>query len=70
MLIDVFDVKGTQPAIICSKLTIEQNKVWNMFKVNNKDIRTTRHIEHISHLVLVFYIVNFKQVNAGWVINA
>ena len=23
MLIDLFDVKGTQPAIICSKLTIE-----------------------------------------------
>ena len=40
-----------------------------MFKVNNKDTRTTRHIEHISYLVLVFYIVNFKQVNAGWVIN-
>ena len=28
----------SQPAFTCSKLTIEQNnKVWNMFKVNNKD---------------------------------
>ena len=29
-----------QPALNCSKLTIEtQNKVWNMFKVNKKDAR-------------------------------
>ena len=41
-----------------------------MFKVNNKDTRTTPlAIEHISHLFLVFFIVNFEQVNAGWVKN-
>ena len=46
-----------------------------MFKVNNKEIRTTPGIvlvvsnvtfEHISHLVLVS-TVNFEQVIAGWV---
>ena len=35
-----------------------------MFKVNNKDIRT-------SSLLLIpyssVYVVNFEQVNAGWV---
>ena len=30
----------TQPAITCSKLTIETTKVWNMFKVNNKATKT------------------------------
>ena len=37
-----------------------------MFKVTNKDTRTTSNFEHISHLVLVF-LVNFVQVNAGGV---
>ena len=39
-----------------------------MFKVNNKDTRTTpeRRFEHISHLVLVFFIVNFEHVTADW----
>ena len=43
-----------------------------MFKVNNKDTRTMpsgvfiANFEHISHFVLVFFIVNFEQVNAGW----
>ena len=31
----------SQPAFTCSKLAIETHKVWNMFKVNNKDTRTT-----------------------------
>ena len=40
-----------------------------MFKVNNKDTRTTLSVfivnfEHISHLVL---IVNFEHAIAGWV---
>ena len=33
-----------------------------MFKVNNNDTRT----EHISHLVLVFFVVNFEHVIGGW----
>ena len=40
-----------------------------MFKVNNKDTRTTPFIvnlEHISHRVS---FVNFEQINAGWVNN-
>ena len=45
-----------------------------MFKVNNKYTRTTPivfivYFEHISHLVLVFSIVNFEQVNAGWAVT-
>ena len=45
-----------------------------MFKVNNKDTRTTPsgifivNVEHISHLVLVS-IANFELVNAGWDID-
>ena len=50
------------------------HNVCNMFKVNIKDIGVTLmgcsgvfiiNFEHISHLVS---IVNFEQVNAGWVI--
>ena len=48
--------------------------MWNLFKVNSKDTRTTEMASFwclycsISHLVLVFLfsIVNFEQVNAGW----
>ena len=36
-----------------------------MFKVNNLDIFIVN-FEHISHLVLLFLLVNFEQVNAGW----
>ena len=44
-----------------------------MFKINNKDTRTTSmasgifivNFEHISHPALVFPIVNFELVNAG-----
>ena len=56
----------SQPAITCSKLTIETPKrMWNMFKVNNKDTRTTPlalflclivNFEHISHLILMFLL--------------
>ena len=42
-----------------------------MFKVNNKDTNTTGvfvvNFEHISHLCSRVSIVNFEQVNAGWV---
>ena len=59
----------SQPAITCSKLTIETlgKGVWNMFKVNNKDIRTTPvtsfwclivNFKHISHFVLVFLLLS------------
>ena len=46
-----------------------------MFKVNNKDTRTTPvasfwcfivNFGHISHPSSSVSIVNFKQVNAGW----
>ena len=37
----------------------QRNNVWNKFKVNNKDIRTTSGVfianfEHILHIALVF----------------
>ena len=42
-----------------------------MFKVNNKDTKTTSafvvNFEHISHLCSRVSIVNFEQVNVGWV---
>ena len=42
-----------------------------MFKVNNKDTKTTGafvvNFEHISHLCSRVSIVNFEQVNVGWV---
>ena len=46
-----------------------------MFKVNNKDTRTTPwgrsgvflvNFEHISHLVLVVLLLTFEHVIAGW----
>ena len=49
---------------ICSKLTIKTLRRFAVFIVN---------FEHIPHLVLVILIfsvlviVNFEQVNAGWV---
>ena len=47
---------------ICSKLTIKtpERRYWRcsgVFIVN---------FEHISHLVLVFLLFNFEQVNAYW----
>ena len=48
-----------------------RTRVWNMFKVNNKDTKTTSafvvNFEHISHLCSRVSIVNFEQVNVGWV---
>ena len=47
-----------------------------MFKVNNKDTKTTPwrrfgvfivNFEHTSYLCSSVSIVNFEQVNAGWV---
>ena len=48
-------------------------KRWNMFKVNNKNTKTTRHwrhsgvfivnFEHISHLFLVLLLLTLDKVN-------
>ena len=48
-----------------------------MFKVNNKDTKTTPrrfgvfivNFERISHLCSSVSIVNFEQVNNGWVLT-
>ena len=47
---------------IFSKLTINtsERRHWRRFG------SLIVNFEHISHLVLVFSIVNFEQVNAGW----
>ena len=58
----------SQPEFTCSKLTIETlEQGVNMFKVNNKDTRTTIvSFEHISHLVLVFLLLTLNmQLPAG-----
>ena len=58
----------TQPAITCSKLTIETpEKGGNMFKVNNNHTRMTAmalflclyvvNFEHTTHLVIVFLLL-------------
>ena len=44
---------------MCSKLTI---KIWR-----RSDVFIVS-FENISHLVLVFFIVNFEQVNVGWAV--
>ena len=40
--------------------TLQQNHVWNVFKVSNKITRTTPPCSSVS-------ILNFEQVNASWV---
>ena len=52
----------TQLVFTCSKSTV--NNMWNLFKVNNKDIRTTL-LTEFTHCS-VFSIVAFEQVNADW----
>ena len=66
-----------------SHAAITMEKMWTMFKVNNKRHQNDANIfkvdnknsvfianiEHISHLLPVFLLLNFEQVNAGWVIN-
>ena len=53
-------MKFSQPAITCLKLTIEilERRRSGVFTVN---------FEHILHLFQSVSIVNFEQVNAGWV---
>ena len=54
-----------QQKLTCSKATIETlEKVWNMFKVNNKDTRTTSMTSFSS-----VSIVKFEQVNVCWEIK-
>ena len=49
----------SQPGFTSSKVTIETlNKVWNMFRVNNKGTRTTP--------CSSVFTVNFEHVIAGW----
>ena len=47
-----------------------QKKVWNTFKINNKNTRTTScffvNSEHISRRFLLFLIVGFEKVNVSW----
>ena len=41
--------RATQPAIACSKLTINTlEQGVNMFKVNNKDTRTRQGVKHVQ----------------------
>ena len=42
-----------------------KNKVWNLFKVNNKDIRTTYWWTNFAPCSCVS-IVDFKELNAHW----
>ena len=45
--------------------------MWNMFKVNKKDVKTTSivNFEHILHIALVFLLLNLnKQIPAGLVL--
>ena len=50
---------------MCSELTIKTPEPlqWRLSAV------FTVNFEHISHLVLVGFFVNFEQVNAGWEIS-
>ena len=40
--------------------------MWNMFKVNNKDTRTTPMYDNTFHIL--FYTVNFEHVIVGQVV--
>ena len=58
---------SSQPAMTCTKLTIEKLEQkceichWRRFRV------FIVNFEHISHLFSSVSIVNFEQVNLGWV---
>ena len=57
-------VMETQQTITCSKSTIETTeKVWNTFKVNNKDNKTTYDVyfKHISQFFLVFLLLTLNR---------
>ena len=71
--VDSLHLLAPQSAFTSSKLTIETlEKVWNMFKVNIKDTRTTPGVVLILILNISFTpcstvsIANFEHVNANW----
>ena len=75
-----FHIKTTQPAITCSKLTIEtleqRCEICSKLTIKTPKRRHWRrfdvfidNFEHISHLCSSVSIVNCKQVNAGWVVT-
>ena len=54
-----------QREFTCSKVAIETlQQMYDMFKFNNKDTRTTPmaivNYDHISHLALVFLLLTFN----------
>ena len=54
-----------------NKLTVQsqqwkQNKEWNLFKVDSKDIKTTSLIWTDCTQCFIVTITDFEQVNAGW----
>ena len=53
----IFKNKLTQPVFTCSKSLKHQNSLWKLFKVNNKDAKTTSH-----WLRCGVFIVNFEQI--------
>ena len=70
----------TQPAITCSKLTVEaleqRCEICSKLTIKPPKRRHWRrfgvfivNFEHISHLCFSVSIVNFEQVNAGWEVN-
>ena len=70
---------NTQLTFICSKSTIQTiKKMWNIFKVNNKNTRATTMNDVVLMFSLKTYfipfsivsIVVFKQVSVSWVMFA
>ena len=68
----------TQPAITCSKLTVEaleqRCEICSKLKIKPPKRRHRFggfivNFEHFSHLCFSVSIVNFEQVNAGWEVN-
>ena len=55
----------TQPAITCSKITIETLEQGGKY-VHCSGLFIVN-FEHIPHLVLVFLLLTLEKVNAGWV---
>ena len=55
---------GTEPSITFLKLTIKTLEQGVKY-VHIRSGLFNANFEHISHFVLMFFIVNFEQVNAG-----
>ena len=78
IIIRAYSQIASQPAIICLKLTIKtlEQRDEISSKLTIKTLKQPHcrrfdvfiaNFEHISHLCSSISIVNFKQVNAGWV---